>query len=263
MRYSRMLEDRVKLNWAIRSFLWMVTVPSQRVREKQEQYRTPPEAGSIIIKDESETWEVYAPTLHGMDASKDLQAVRQMIDAGSGYPPHWRGEAGDANLATAIAMQGPTERHLVKRQQYVTYMIQDIIYHAYQRQHQSGLARALPTEDYSKLFVMQIPDISRVDNSSLSLAAQGITNALQTLSSVLPGMSRPLAERALRMAFQFAGQPIDEDEIQDILDGIEEMRQMKQEQIKPQQPGGGNQDIESKDMPTELDPGATQEVHTP
>ena len=40
-----------------------------------------------------------------------------MIDAGSGYPPHWRGESGEANLATATAMQAPTERHLMRRQQ--------------------------------------------------------------------------------------------------------------------------------------------------
>ena len=39
-RYSRMLEDRVRLHWAMRAFLWMVTVPANKVREKQEQYRT-------------------------------------------------------------------------------------------------------------------------------------------------------------------------------------------------------------------------------
>jgi hypothetical protein len=48
LRYSRMLEDRVRLHWAMRAFLWMVTVPANKIREKQEQYRTPPESGSIV-----------------------------------------------------------------------------------------------------------------------------------------------------------------------------------------------------------------------
>jgi hypothetical protein len=132
-RYSRMLEDRVRLNWAVRAFLWIVTVPANRVKEKQEQYRNPPEAGSIIIKDESETWDVNTPLLRGADAAKDLQAVRGMIDAGSGYPPHWRGDAGDISLATAQAMQGPTERHLRRRQAHFFWILEDILYHAYQR----------------------------------------------------------------------------------------------------------------------------------
>ena len=53
-RYSRMLEDRVRLHWAVRAFLWLVTVPGNKVKEKREQYRTPPEAGSVVIKEETE-----------------------------------------------------------------------------------------------------------------------------------------------------------------------------------------------------------------
>ena len=39
-RYSRMLEDRVRLHWAMRAFLWIVTVPSTKINEKQQQYAT-------------------------------------------------------------------------------------------------------------------------------------------------------------------------------------------------------------------------------
>jgi hypothetical protein len=106
--------------------LWFITVPSGAVKAKQEQYRNPPEAGSVVVKDEGETWEVQSPNLRANDARHDLQVVRQMIDAGSGFPPHWRGEAGDANLATATAMQGPTERHLLRRQQYFVFILQDL-----------------------------------------------------------------------------------------------------------------------------------------
>jgi ABC-type polar amino acid transport system ATPase subunit len=44
-----MLEDRVRLHWAVRAFLWVVTVPNNKIAEKLEQYRGAPEAGSIRV----------------------------------------------------------------------------------------------------------------------------------------------------------------------------------------------------------------------
>lgn len=211
-RYSRMLEDRVRLHWALRAFLWMVTVPVNKVREKQEQYRTPPEAGSIIVKDESETWQAVNPQVGSADAQHDLRAVRGMIDAGSGYPPHWRGEAADANLATATAMQAPTERHLLRRQQYFTFILQDILYHAYQRAVESGQARPLSGRGgqpgaYSELFSVVTPDISRSDNEALARAAQAIASGLASLQAQLPRPSASLQQRAIELFMKFAGEP--------------------------------------------------------
>jgi hypothetical protein len=50
-RYSRMLEDRVRLHWAVRVFLWVVSVPSNMVQVTREKYRNPPDTGSVIVKD--------------------------------------------------------------------------------------------------------------------------------------------------------------------------------------------------------------------
>lgn len=216
-RYSRMLEDRVRLHWAIRAFLWLVTVPAHKIREKEEQYRIPPEAGAIIVKDESEKWEAVNPSLHAADAAHDMAAVRGMIDAGSGYPPHWRGESGDANLATATAMQAPTERHLLRRQQYFTFILEDILYQAYQRAVQLGRARRLPTEDYTKLFTLSLPDISRADNEALARSAGQLAAALQTLAANLPGRSATFDKLFLRTVFKFAGEPQDEGTLDEIL----------------------------------------------
>jgi hypothetical protein len=216
-RYSRMLEDRVRLHWAVRAFLWIVTVPTNKIAEKQVQYRNPPEAGSIIIKDESERWEVAAPNLHGSDASHDLRAVRQMVDAGSGYPPHWRGEAADANLATATAMQAPTERALARRQQYFAFMLQDILWVAYQRAVEAGKARPVNAGSYAELFTVTAPDVSRSDNEALARAAKDITQAFATLYSLLEGRSPQMDGLLLRLALRFAGEPQPEETIAAIL----------------------------------------------
>lgn len=216
MRYSRMLEDRVRLNWAVRAFLWVVTVPSSKVKTKTEQYRRPPDAGSIIVKDESETWEVMAPLLRAADAQHDLKSVRGIIDAGSGYPPHWRGEAEPANLATARAMTAPTERHLIRRQKYFHYMLMDIVYTAYQRAYEIQKVRRIADTDYDKLFIVTASDLSRSDNESLAKAARDITQAFYSLSSQL-GVNETYAREILRLSFKFAGEPISETKIDEIL----------------------------------------------
>jgi hypothetical protein len=219
LHYSRMLEDRVRLHWAARAFLYLVTVPSTKVETKASQYSTAPESGSIIVKDETERWETVTPALRGADAGHDMKAVRSMIDAGSGYPPHWRGEGGDVNVATAEAMQGPPERHLARRQQYFAFILQDILYHAYQRAAQLGKVPPLPAagrstpgsaalpgspaaHDYAQLFSVAAPDVSLRDNAMLAQAAGQIAQAMSTLKDVPP----ELAKVALELVLKFAGE---------------------------------------------------------
>ncbi len=209
-RYSRMLEDRVRLHWAVRAFLWIVTVPGNKVKEKVEQYRAAPESGSIIVKDESEQWQAVAPLLHGADSEPDLKAVRNMIDAGSGYPPHWRGEPADTNLATATAMQAPTERHLARRQKYFAFMLQDILFHAYQRAAQAGKVRPLPALDYAGLFTVSTPEISKTDSVRQASAAMNISSAFSSLIQGLGQLRSPaLNEKMIRILFKFAGEPLE------------------------------------------------------
>jgi hypothetical protein len=220
-RYSRMLEDRVRLHWAMRLFLWIVNVPANKVREKQEQYRSIPEAGSVIVTDEGESWQAQAPSLHAADAGHDLEAVRGMVDAGSGYPPHWRGESGQANLATATAMQAPAERHLLRRQQYFSYILQDLALQAYQRAVQIGRVRPLPRSSPGRtgvgreLLQISVPDISRADNAVLASSARDLAQALSQVET-LNLRSPTLTRQALRMIFKFAGEPLGEETIQEI-----------------------------------------------
>ena len=218
LRYSRMLEDRVRFHWATRLFLWLVQVPRNRVAEKAEQYRIPPEAGSVIVHDESESWSVQSPALRGADAAPDLKAVRNMIDAGSGYPPHWRGEAQDVNLATAQAMQEPAERHLTRRQHYFTWMLQDLTFQAYLRAHQSHpeLWPELSETRYKYLFNMEMPDVTKTDNTILAQATENLSGAFDSLQTHYPH-SPTLRRTLLRILLKFAGEPQDEDALEQIM----------------------------------------------
>jgi hypothetical protein len=233
LRYSRMLEDRVRLHWAARAFLYLVTVPSNKVESKSMQYGTPPESGSIVVKDESETWETVTPSLRGADASHDMKAVRGMIDAGSGLPPHWRGEGGDVNVATAEAMQGPPERFLQKRQEYFVWLLEDIMYQAFLR---SGAA--VSETDYNQLFTPNIPDVSLRDNGMLADASSGMAMSFATLQNTLLGKSPTLHRLAVDLVTKFAGEP----QTDEVLDKI--ISEAKSDPIEPMMfpgdPGGLN-----------------------
>jgi len=215
-RYSRMLEDRVRLNWAVRAFLWMVTVPSNKVQAKKSQYATAPEAGSIIVKDESETWEPVTPSLNARDAGNDLKAVRRMIDAGPGFPPHWRGEPEDTNYATAKAMHDAANRHLRRRQLYLRYMLIDLAHISYTRARQAGHYRARP--DRTKITAL-LPDISREDNATLATAARDLATAYSSLrQEITPaGPVDTFSRIMLSVISKFAGEPLSADQIDAIL----------------------------------------------
>lgn len=205
-RYARLLEDRVRLNWAMRAFLWIVTVPSHRVAAKAEQYRCAPEAGSIIVKDESESWQPVTPNLNAYDASADLRAVRQMIDAGSHYPPHWRGEPQGINLATATAMQAPTEKHLQRRQRYFHYLIKDILIQAYLRAAEVGKAPYYAPEALQEMIEVSGAELSLKDNERLANAAVQLARAFNLIAGTLPKLSSPTLRQAmLKQILSFGG----------------------------------------------------------
>jgi hypothetical protein len=216
LRYSRMLEDRVRLHWAARAFLYVVTVPSNKVEAKAVQYSSAPESGSIVVKDESETWETVTPSLRGADAGHDMKAVRQLIDAGSGFPPHWRGEGGEVNVATAEAMQAPPEKFLIKRQEYFIWALEDILYNAFLRAAQIGAVGAdgVRPSEYNDLFTVSAPDVTLRDNDQLASGSAKISEAFSILQNTILGKSPTLHRIAVDLMLKFAGEP-QEDEVLD------------------------------------------------
>lgn len=229
-RYSRMLEDRVRLNWAARSFLWFVQVPNNQVRAKAEQYSAPPEPGSIIVHDDGEKWDMKTPALHGIDASRDLLAIRQLIAAGSGQPPHWHGDGGDVNLSTAKAMNDPAIRHLRRRQRHLQHMVIDLCAVAYARAYEAGGMRTAPRPE---AIAAELPDISREDNSDLAAAAGNLANAFSTLLNTTAHPSPTLRHRILTLIFRFAGEQLTPAELDAIDKELAEAEAEAEQQPQP------------------------------
>lgn len=222
LRYSRMLEDRVRLNWAARMFHWFIKVPRHAVAATRLKYQqNVPQPGAIIVHDDQEEWSMQTPNLAITPAQNDLQAIRMMIAVGAGQPPHWHGDSMDVNLATATAMERTAVRHLRRRQTEVADMAIDLCYVAYQRAHSLGLQRRAPNRVQ---ITIDLPDLSRDDNVLLAQAGTELAGAFSALQTALGTGSRTLRERVMRHFFQFIGEQTNDREITAILDEIEAAR---------------------------------------
>ena len=83
-----------------------------------------------------------------------------------------------------------------------------------------GLAR-LPANGDLKLTV-EVPDISRADNGAMATAAAAIVNAF----TVMKAQGWITDEIAIRLAFKFAGEILDEETITEILEAGEVARRI-------------------------------------
>jgi hypothetical protein len=215
-RYARWLEDRVRLNAAVRSFLWVVNAPPRVRSQIAEQFRLPPEPGSVIVADESEKWSVVAPSLHANDAAQDGRAMRWMIAAGGpGIALLDLGEGEDSTLATGAVMQEQKRRFLRRRQRVLVHLLTDLALTAWRRRvavlgagddgygNPSDGAGEYTAAD----IVAHAPDISPEDNAQLAAAAAQMVGALQGLAA-LHGEGEAFRRMALRLFARFAGESL-------------------------------------------------------
>ena len=168
-RYSHWLEDRARLNWATRMFLWFVRVPTGRVAEKQNKYKSPPESGSIVVHDDGEEWTMQTPQINAADAKADGRAIKRMAAVATGTPLHFLADEENANLATAEAMKEPTNRHYARRQRYFCFMLTDLTAKAYNLWLQRGNHR-WQKATYRDIEAT-VQEIVREDNKALAIAS--------------------------------------------------------------------------------------------
>lgn len=215
-RYNRWLEDRVRLNAAMHAFLWLVKVPGKLVKVKQQQYKSPPAPGSIIVIDkEAEDWQPITPAIHASDAMQDGRAIRWMVVAGGpGIGLVDLGEAESANYATATAMGEQRRRFLGRRQAYFGWMLADLAATAWNRAIEAGLRKGDPITPAD--IIITRPDIAPEDNRQLASAAAQITNALRDLQELM-GPSETFRRVALRIILKFAGEAITNEEFEAIV----------------------------------------------
>jgi len=109
-------------------------------------------------------------------------------------------------------MGGPTFRHYTQRQDYFCFILKDIFSEAY------GLSGHRQFNDLR--LKTTVPDIEERDNKLMAQSAHLIVKALAEMKA----QGWVTDEMAISLAFKFAGEILEQEEIQRILDQAKEGR---------------------------------------
>ena len=77
----------------------------------------PGRGGKIVTENENSTLEPFKGDSGALAAASDAQTLRSVISAATGWPQHYLGDAGSANLATATAMELAPMKRVESRQE--------------------------------------------------------------------------------------------------------------------------------------------------
>lgn len=220
-RYSAFLDDRVRLNRYRNAFLYVVkaSYSSENTRKARQAQLAlnPPAPGSILVTDESETWEVISPKLESDDAERDGLALKKMIASGVGIPLHFLAEPESSTRSRAEASGGLTYRKFQQRQTFFQYLIHDLLTVVINRHN-------LMTSDNLSVEVEVHPgDLSGRDNVALAMAGSNLVSAFQTLYD-LGGV---LLEEMVRVLYRFIGEEGDPKEIVSHRTGVDRRSRAK------------------------------------
>lgn len=203
-RYANWLEDRARLNRYRNTFLYHVkgkfNSEAERKARESALNAKPPTPGSILVTDETETWEILAAKLESSDANEDGLALKRMIAAGAALPMHFLAEPESSTRTTAEASGGPTYRYFEQRQRFFLWVMADITAAVLKRR--KTYDRRVKTD---ASFSIDPSDISGRDNVAYAMAASNIIGTLKDLRD------RGLIddEEMLRMYYRFIDEPVD------------------------------------------------------
>jgi hypothetical protein len=203
-RYKDWLIDRVRVNKYKSAFIWDVQIlgaDRKMIDQKLNEYARPPEPGSVLVHNESETWKAVQPMISADDVSADGQAIKIMVAMGAGLPEHFLSEGGDVNCATAAEMGLPVIKKYQRRQDYLKVIFSAILDRVIAEAQTAGRLRPRISTDYDIRFPPLQPD----DAQAQGVASYQMAQALQ-IAQAQGWVSR---ETASRIFFDYAKEEID------------------------------------------------------
>ncbi len=169
--YSQWLRDRVSLNRARASFAYLRKVPGSPAQAKDVFERDPitgrvrpPRAGSVLVVNEGEEWQVLHPDVGAGDAKEDGRALKLMIAAGSGIFEHYFGDPSTGNLATTKSMELPMLKKFEARQRLLATFYRGLFGRVI---HEAKAAGRLPS-DCDESVEVEFPPIVRSEVADIT-----------------------------------------------------------------------------------------------
>ncbi len=205
-RYKDWLTDRVRINKYKGAFLWDVTLTGadkKTIAAKAGEYAYPPEPGSSIVHNETETWKAVQPSIAADDASSDGRAIKLMVALGATIPEHFLSDGNNNNRATATEMGLPTFLKFQRRQKILRFALTRVLNRVLEEAMRAG--KLAQSTQLSGAYDILFPEFDQSSNQELGMALsyllQGLTSAKEQgwISD----------DSAMRMIFQFLDQEVD------------------------------------------------------
>ena len=218
-RYTAWLQDRVRMNRIrTRQGIMDVKIADDAVVEEKRQQLTrqnPLESG-IYVHGPGEDVSMLSLRIDADDAKADGETLRLAIATAANVALHYLGEGGAVNYATAKEMGEPTARFFTERQAQFCGILEDLVTAAYHRYCAQVQPEAWP-EDGDLQLRTAVPEVARADNETLARGVNLVVKALVEMARA--GWVDP--QRAVALAFKFAGEPLSDEDIADVLANAE------------------------------------------
>jgi len=150
--------------------------------------------GTVRARNEKMKAQFLSPEVDGRDIADIGKILTTWCGTGAGLPPHWLGQPGDSNKATADAEGLPALRSLRSRQEEFRLMVADLLDYVLDQAQAAGTLS--PNVDRS--FEILMSPISVVDTARIS-------DALVKLSAALDGgvMAGHISDDEAGIAFRY------------------------------------------------------------
>jgi hypothetical protein len=208
--YEQFLFDYADRWPLLNTFVWdlMVQGADEAEIKKQVQNFTK-KSGSVFGHNEKVILNPAAPDIKAAQAGEGARIFRNHIMGRFGYPEHWYGGGGDVNRATASEMDLPAIKMLSQKQNFVAYMLEDILGQQIRRARASGFLRV--SDDEAKFSVIT-PKMEAKDISKFGSMVQQVGAALVS-AETQEWIDKDTARKLFATIMGFAGVDIDLEEV--------------------------------------------------
>jgi hypothetical protein len=142
-----------------------------------EEIQAGPKPASMIVENESETWEDFKLDTGAANAQQDAQMIRSQISAATRFPQSYYGDPSNSNLATATSLELPVLKAVEKRQEIVRRVVTFFIDRAIERAVDVGrISSELTPEEREELRRKKEPERQSGSPPQGPLGLSGVPN---------------------------------------------------------------------------------------
>lgn len=172
---------------------------------------------SRFVHNDKVKFSVLTPNLNNADPSEIVRLYKNIVLGSQGYPEHWFADGGNTNLATAVEQSTPVMRQLKNRQQYIIYILQEMLRFTLHKAY--GLRQGFDlTKDELNRVVINIiaPEFERKDFDKIGVGLKKIGDLLSQAEEH-NWLSKETSGRIFRSIVDIIGYDItEEDELSKI-----------------------------------------------